>query len=425
MEQNESIWKHCLEYAALSDLGLRRVNNQDSYAVVTAGSQGDFDRWGHLFIVADGMGAHAAGELASKMATDNIPLVYRKRADQSPPDALRAAVIDANQQIHTKGQASPDFRGMGTTVTAMLLLPAGAIFAHVGDSRAYRLRDSRLEQLTFDHSLVWEMRAAGHAIETEAPGYISKNIITRSLGPNAAVNVDLEGPHAVQAGDTFLLCSDGLSGPVADDEIGAVLLTLPPSKAVQALVDLANLRGGPDNITAIIVRVLGPQVARSTGADQTPPDPRAGIRPIHPLVWMVIGVACLASAGLFALECFFGALAGLGCAFAAGVLALVQRYGLSGGPYQFSGRRLGRGPYIACECMPNADLLGRFADIARQLREAAANEQWTIDWSHFNRYLARAEAAAKDNQWAEAARLHLKAITYLMSDLRNQSHRNA
>ena len=212
MDQAAGIWSHCLEYAALSDIGLRRANNQDSYKVALAGDQADFQQRGHLFIVADGMGAHAAGELASKMATDVIPLDYRKLLDQSPAEAILSALVDANRQIHTRGQASPEFRGMGTTATTLLLLPAGALVAHVGDSRAYRLRGNRIEQLTFDHSLVWEMQASGQMPEGQVPAFIPKNIITRSLGPNPAVQVDLEGPYPVEAGDTFLLCSDGLSG---------------------------------------------------------------------------------------------------------------------------------------------------------------------------------------------------------------------
>ena len=184
----------------MSDIGLRRANNQDSYAVALAGNQADFEQRGHLFMVADGMGAHAAGELASKMATDVVSLVYRKLLDQSPPEAILSAVLDANHQIHTRGQASPDFRGMGTTATTLVLLPAGALVAHVGDSRAYRVRGNRIEQLTFDHSLVWEMQAAGQLPNGEVPGYISKNIITRSLGPNPTVQVDLEGPASGSGG---------------------------------------------------------------------------------------------------------------------------------------------------------------------------------------------------------------------------------
>ena len=220
MDQNADLWKHCLEYAALSDLGLRRSNNQDSLAVVIAGGQAAWQQRGHLFMVADGMGAHAAGELASKMAVDCVPLTYQKMLDAPPPEALRHAIADANQQIHDRGQASDDFRGMGTTASTLVLLPQGAVVAHVGDSRVYRLRGQRFEQLTFDHSLVWEMSAAGNMPEDEVPDYVPKNIITRSLGPNAEVEVDLEGPFPLEMGDTFLLCSDGLSGQVRDEEIG-------------------------------------------------------------------------------------------------------------------------------------------------------------------------------------------------------------
>ena len=115
MDQLATIWNHCLEHAVLSDVGLRRANNQDAYPWCLAGNQSDFQRWGHLFMVADGMGAHAAGELASKMATDMIPLVYRKQMGHSPPEAILSATLDANQQIHHRGMATPDFRGMGTT----------------------------------------------------------------------------------------------------------------------------------------------------------------------------------------------------------------------------------------------------------------------------------------------------------------------
>ena len=222
MDAPQSIWNRCLDYAAQSNVGLRRPNNQDAYAVSLAGSQADFEQRGHLFMVADGMGAHAAGELASKMAAEVVSLVYRKRLDQSPPEAILSAMLDANYQIHSRGLANPDFRGMGTTATTLVLLPTGAMVAHVGDSRAYRLRGTRIEQLTFDHSLVWEIRAAGQAPDL-LPGYIPKNIITRSLGPNRTVQIDLEGPHPLQIGDTFLLCSDGLSGQVTDDEMGMVL----------------------------------------------------------------------------------------------------------------------------------------------------------------------------------------------------------
>ena len=123
MDEHAANWDHCLEYASRSDVGLRRANNQDSMVVELASSQEKWRQRGHLFMVADGMGAHAAGELASKLATDVVPLSYCKLVDRSPPEALLGAVQDANSQINTRGQANHDFKGMGTTVTALLILP--------------------------------------------------------------------------------------------------------------------------------------------------------------------------------------------------------------------------------------------------------------------------------------------------------------
>ena len=183
-----------LKHASVSDLGMRRSNNQDSLAVFVTEDAATWATRGHLLIVADGMGAHAAGELASKLAVDNIPHNYFKLRDLYPPAALRQAIRDANNAIHSKGQSSIGFQGMGTTCSCLVLLPQGALVAHIGDSRVYRLRGDLLEQLTFDHSLVWEMAAAGQMSEADVPAYIPKNVITRSLGPHPTVHVDIEGP---------------------------------------------------------------------------------------------------------------------------------------------------------------------------------------------------------------------------------------
>ena len=260
-------------------------------------------------------------------------------------------MLDANYQIHNRGQASPDFRGMGTTATVLVLLPTGAMVAHVGDSRAYRLRGTRIEQLTFDHSLVWEIRAAGQVPDL-LPGHIPKNIITRSLGPNRAVQIDLEGPHPLLVGDTFLVCSDGLSGQVADDEIGMVLGCLPPAEAVQALIDLANLRGGPDNITVIVVRVAGPQLVQDAAAGTSDNVAAAAVGPVHPMIWTVMGVAALAALGLLAIGYPLVALLGVLITAVAAILAMTRRRAAANRPYQIEQRHFGRGPYMACECAP-------------------------------------------------------------------------
>ncbi len=423
MAEVSGLWSDCLVCAALTDIGLRRANNQDAYAVALAADQAEFDRRGHLFMVADGMGAHAAGELASKIATDVVSLSYRKLPDQSPPQALQAAVLDANRQIRARGDACGDFRGMGTTATVLVLLPAGGLVAHVGDSRAYRLRGRQIEQLTFDHSLVWEVRASGQLADPALANYISKNIITRSLGPALAVQVDLEGPFPVQPGDTFLLCSDGLSNQVANDEIGLVLSCLPPKEAAQALIDLACLRGGPDNITAVIVRVLGPQVAR--GAAQSAPTvhpPSAKHRPVPPLIWIVLGVAALATAGLAGMGHPWMSLVSFLAAVAALAAALVRYYGgPDGGTWE--SRHFGRGPYVTADGTPTFDLLARLTGVTQQLRAAAAAEKWSgsVDWTEFDQRLTRARTSvASINLMGDAAAEQLRAISSIMSQLRRQ-----
>ncbi len=416
MDSSTSNWDHCLDYAVMSDVGLRRANNQDSYTVALADSLATWQKRGHLFMVADGMGAHAAGEQASKMATDLVAHTYFKRGDLTPPEALAAAILDANTQIHRRGEASLDFRGMGTTGTVLVLLPQGAVVAHVGDSRAYRLRGNRFEQLTFDHSLVWEMQQAGRLPENGASDVIGKNIITRSLGPGETVRVDLEGPLPVVVGDTFLLCSDGLSGQLDDDELGTVLMCLPPHEAATSLADLANLRGGPDNITVVVARVTGPQLTRSANADT----PAEGVRPVHPVLWTVLGVASLAALGLAALEQYPAALVGLGIAVAAGVAALIQRH--SGGPGDdgFDGRPLGKGPYRAATCGANAAFAERLKQMIADLREGATQEKWNVDLNRLDEATGRAEAAISHGDYAGAIRQQLRAIRSVMEQIKQR-----
>ncbi len=420
MESRPSIWDHCLQYAALSDVGLRRANNQDAKIVVISESQEMFQRRGHLFMVADGMGAHAAGELASKLATDTVAMSYSKLLDRSPPEAIHASLVEANAYIHSRGQASPDFKGMGTTSTAMLLLPQGAVFGHVGDSRAYRLRGDRFEQLTFDHSLVWEMRAAGQVFDDHVPEHIPKNIITRSLGPSAEVQVDLEGPFPIELGDTFVLCSDGLSGPVEDEEIGAIVSALPPNEAAESLIALANLRGGPDNITVIVVKVNGPLVAQEDASRSK----SNGIQSpsghsVHPLIWTALGVAILGTLGAAAIRQWGLAVGCFAAAAIAGLVALIQHFGGESGT-QFDGRPLGRGPYTACNGAANAKFVDRLAKIVAQLNDAATSENWNIDWHHFNSLQARAESARNVAKHDEAVREYFHAIRFVMAQLKQQ-----
>lgn len=414
-----------LKHASASDLGMRRTTNQDSLAVVVTDDVGTWATRGHLLVVADGMGAHAAGELASKIAVDNIPHTYFKLRDLYPPAALRQAIRDANTAIHTKGQSSIGFQGMGTTCSCLVLLPQGALVAHIGDSRVYRLRGSVFEQLTFDHSLVWEMAAAGKMNEADVPAYIPKNVITRSLGPHPTVHIDLEGPYSAQSGDVFLLCSDGLSGQVSDDEMGAILQCLPPDEAVETLVDLANFRGGPDNISVIVAKVDGDppadfDVASAPTSNGSMEKPRKQTA----LLW-VATIVCLVLLGYFVVNSLWtgAVISAIGLA-AALMSALTVRpkptavYPAArsiGGPY-------GNGPHRKTECPPNARVTGVLAEIAKTLRELPEKEQtnWaaSVDWRPFDEGEADAATATEKGDFEVAIRRHCQAIRYIMREFR-------
>jgi protein phosphatase len=367
-----------LDYCDRTDIGRRRSNNQDSKAVLEPWSREVYKRRGWLFVVADGMGAHAAGEMASAIAAEQVPLIYEKHAGKSPALALRQAIEHANAEIHAKGESSVDLKGMGTTCTTLVLVPRGAIVGHVGDSRAYRVRGKRIEQLSRDHSLVWELQDLQAAGET-VPGLdlreTPKNIITRSMGPHPQVQVDLEGPFPVEDGDVFLLCSDGLSGQVADPEIGLFAGTLPPREAAEALVGLALVRGAPDNVTVIVARAGAKEVSKASVGDPPWPltDEPAASAP-RPVPWRLLAAAAVS---LFAMLVAIGfwqqpentdlkravalAIAGLALlSFISTLLFAFLGFLSPAGPAQRMlavGAKLGGGPYRSHDCTATADLL--------------------------------------------------------------------
>ena len=239
-------------------VGLRRAVNQDSMLVQLAQNEEQWQTKGSLFMVADGMGGHKGGEKASQIAVQQVSLVVGKMLAMGHDKALRRALLDANQEIHKCGKGNHEFFNMGTTASILLLNGKGAWVAHVGDSRVYRIREGMVEQLTYDHSYIWEV-ARIHNITPEdaAKKGILSNKITRCLGPEPEVLVDLEGPHEILLGDTYLVCSDGLSNKVTDEEMGLICSQMEPKEAGAFLIDLANSRGGPDNITVVIAKVPG------------------------------------------------------------------------------------------------------------------------------------------------------------------------
>lgn len=247
-----------LQLATLTDVGRKRSGNEDSHAVWVSEEPAEFARRGALLVVADGMGGANAGEVASRLAADTVIETYRADTGGDPAHALRVAIETANSRVHSQSVANHDQRGMGTTCTAVVVRGNKVWIGHVGDSRAYLVRDGETHRLTSDHSLVAELVERGHLTEQEARHDPRRNVVTRSVGALADVQVDA-GPidEPLRAGDRLVLCSDGLHGQVSDSEIAMLAGDQEPDEACQSLIDLANERGGPDNITVIIARIPG------------------------------------------------------------------------------------------------------------------------------------------------------------------------
>lgn len=414
-------WDGSLQHARFTDVGMRRLNNQDSHVVKLATDIAAWRLRGHFFMVADGMGAHAAGELASKLAVDGVQHLYYKYAELSPPDALQKAVVETNAEIHRRGQINADFHNMGTTASALLLLPQGALVAHIGDSRVYRLRAGVLEQLTRDHSLVWELR---EQLSENSEIAIPKNVITRSLGPNPTVQPDIEGPLPLARDDTFLLCSDGLTGRVTDEELGTILAHVPLHEAAHLLVDLANLRGGPDNITVVLAKVVGDDLAT---ADSRPLKlgGHQGPAHVHPAVWVGGGV-CLLGAILLAISANWPLALAAACgAIVAAVWGLISHHRrLSAGIALGAGRRLGKGPYTETRISSPERAAQMLKGIVRDIRGSnGENRSW--DWSQFDARCRAAEQAEHNEQTAAAIKHYAGAIRSLMERIRQQQNKRA
>ncbi len=245
--------------AGLTDVGRRRVVNEDSFFLD--------DELG-LYIVADGMGGHAAGEIASKEAVDTVHGMVKRGfecvdkllgGDESPENfrkvmrLVESAAQAATYMVFAIAQNEPEQHGMGTTLSVLLLTEKYGFTAQVGDSRVYLVRDGYSTQLTEDHTLVaWQLKQ-GIITEDEAAVSPHKNVITRAVGSREYVQVDTH-MFEIQTGDSFLICSDGLHGYLKDEEIPSVIDLGPPT-AVRKFIELANERGGRDNITAVIVEI--------------------------------------------------------------------------------------------------------------------------------------------------------------------------
>ena len=234
-----------MRFGARTDGGKVREANEDAFLALPP--------W---FAVADGMGGHVAGEVASQMAIDEI----RKIAEAEPEECeikkiLQNTMISANQIIWQKGQKDSNLTGMGTTLTVAVIVGVNCVLAHVGDSRCYLWQKSGLQLLTKDHSVVGELIRTGTLSENEANLHPQRNVLTRALGSNPSVEVDIIDMN-VQSKSRLLLCSDGLTSVVKPEDIELVLSKVKdPKKAVDELIDKANKKGGPDNITVVLVDI--------------------------------------------------------------------------------------------------------------------------------------------------------------------------
>jgi protein phosphatase len=422
-----------VRFAALTDVGVKRSHNQDACTTQPAVDESTFAVQGHVFVVADGMGGHAVGEKASAKAVRDIPFLYAKHVRDGLISAVRRAFQETNAGIYAIGQQNPEFRGLGTTSTALILRPEGAWIGHVGDSRAYRIRNGQAEQLTFDHSWVWEI-AKRQGVDPDDLGDFKKNVIIRSLGPDPEVEVDIEGPHPVHPGDTFLLCSDGLTGVVSAQEVGAVVTALAPDEAVRFLVHLANLRGGPDNITVIIVQVPG---GNAPGEKTKPSGPGLLSRlfgwwnRILPWPFTLLGAGCVVAGLSLALQQneFPGAILFF-------VLAAVLILGGVIGLLVHSSKEPPPGVEVAPDdaprelkvykkhdCAVTADLTERFAQTEASLLEGMRGQGVPADYDAHTKLVAAAEGAVGQSDVLAAFRARCASLLFLSEAFHKARHK--
>jgi protein phosphatase len=248
-----------IEVAGQTDVGRKRAHNEDNFAILA--------EYG-LYIVADGMGGHASGEVASQLAVDTMREFFASTADD--PDRTWPYKMDrdrgyeenrlltgiklSNLRIFEAAKNNPKQKGMGTTICALFVSAEGVYTAHVGDSRVYRVRDGVMEQLTEDHSLLNDYMKMKQLTDEEIENFPHKNVIVRALGMKETVKVDTRF-DAPRSGDIVLLCSDGLAGPVSEEDISRIIQSAPDiTTAAAQLINKANENGGPDNVTAVLAR---------------------------------------------------------------------------------------------------------------------------------------------------------------------------
>lgn len=432
-----------VQYASRTDVGMRRAANQDSLAVRLCSEYSEWERCGHLFAVADGMGGHAVGDLASRISVEALPLAYFKGSAETIPQRLLEAITEANRAIHDKARENPEFADMGTTCSTLALSPHGAFVGHVGDSRVYRVRKGQIQQLSFDHSLQWEMVRQGKATVDNVDMLHPRNVITRCLGPDQNVKIDIEGPFHVQAGDRFVICSDGLTGHLTDTEIGAVTENLSPTDASRLLINLANCRGGADNITVVVANVekypalhgnFVDAAAPPSGSGKTKRKPASALASQASLIlFLLLGTVGLVLMSLAEVRW------GLVLICPALILGFIRMIIVSGrsdeptapAPESQQATESGRllpamnSPYRTTTASIEIPFVEFLSEAQSELTEAARENGWGVNFDELGEMHRRAVDARKRNKLDKCVQLRAKAIDELMTELYAKTRRGS
>lgn len=246
-----------VELANATDAGCQRTVNEDYYLFVEPQDDADFARRGRLVLVADGVGGHKGGRIASRLAAHTIRDVFLSSQEQDPRDVLIEGYLQAHRAIQDQAAASPELEGMATTCTSAILKDGRLTAGHIGDSRFYLIRDGHARQLSRDHTVVNDLLLEGAITPEQALTHEKLHVLSTALGLGQTLGADfLEEPLALHPQDILLFCSDGLHGLVSDDELASVIVSQPLTEACAELIAWAKARGGPDNITLQLIRIM-------------------------------------------------------------------------------------------------------------------------------------------------------------------------
>lgn len=245
-----------VEVASITDVGCQRENNEDSLSYWESPDSAIFARLGRLAVVADGMGGCEGGQFASRIAVETVQEIYSSSSDPEPQQRLLEGFREAHARIQQRARENPSLRGMGTTMTALVLVGNRLYYAHIGDSRLYLLHAGKLRVVTRDHSLVSRLVETGLIRAEDADNHPQKHVLTAAVGIAEGVEPDAPAePLMLEKSDVLLLCTDGLWGQVSEPELQEALASQTPAEACRSLVQLAKDHGGPDNITLQIARL--------------------------------------------------------------------------------------------------------------------------------------------------------------------------